>query len=200
VIGDGAVGEAGDEAAVTGVPRVAAHEFGAEAEVFLPIDELEGVGEGAFGTKLDDGGVEGGVGGIVGGDESAVDVEFKVVVGDDVGGDEFAVGVDDDGLYGVGGGALVVEVGCGAGGVGGLGGDSEDGAIGGGDAADGAGAVVIDGLRAFVEVFGDGLGAALGDVALGESGGGEEEGCLFTCSKNSCKALGMGKLFGRAGN
>jgi hypothetical protein len=56
-----------------------------------------------------------------------------------------------------------------------LGGDSEDGAIGGGDAADGAGAVVIDGLRAFVEVFGDGLGAALGDVALGESGGGEEE-------------------------
>jgi len=56
-----------------------------------------------------------------------------------------------------------------------LGGDGEDGAIGGGDAANGGDAVVIDGLRAFVEVFGDGLGAALGDVALGEGGGGEEE-------------------------
>ena len=99
-VGDGAVAEVRDEAAVARVPRAVPHpDLGTEAEILFPVHELHGVGVRPLRPEPHDDRVHGRVGHGVHCDQLRIDVELEVVVRDDVARHLFAVRIDFDHRY-----------------------------------------------------------------------------------------------------
>ena len=100
-----AIAEACHKAAVADVVGIAAVEFGAEAEILLPVHEAHGIGDRALRFELHHARIERGIRHRIDSHEHTVHIEFKVVVAKDVTRDDLAIGIDDFGWQ-VGDGGL----------------------------------------------------------------------------------------------
>ena len=98
-IGHRAVAEAGHQATVAGVISICPIEFGAETKVFLPVHQLDGIGDRALGFEFYDARIERCIRHRIDSDEGAIYIKFEIVISEDIAGDHLTIGIDNDGRH-----------------------------------------------------------------------------------------------------